>query len=193
MTQENQPQEQAERPKSKVEILDEQMTAVEGRIVQVENAVLTMLDKVEELVNQIADVKKSGGEKKTTQRAGADHSRKAVKDTKTGKIYPSKFATGKAVISEERPKDEKGELDPLNTWAWYRLTKLYPDRFVEATEEEAKATWAKVDAEQQAEVEAANKRQAEEEAAKKKAEEEAAKKKAEEQPKNPGQNTNKKK
>ena len=152
--------EQQGQPKSRIEVLEE--------------ALVDLVDKVEKLANEVASLQKTAV-KKSTQRLGSDHSRKAVKDTKTGKVYPSKFAAGKDIASSEDLEDSKGKIDPLDNFAYYRIDKLFPGRLVEATEEEAKEAWAKADAELQKAVEEANKRLQAEEAAK--AEAEKAKKK----------------
>lgn len=124
-----------ELPKSKVEILEE--------------TVLGLIDTVEDLAKKVDGLEKTAV-KRTTQRFGAEHGRKAVKDTKTGDIYPSKFAAGKALAREY-------ELDPFDTKVYYQIVKKDPERLAEASEEEAAAAWAKADAELAAEVEAANK------------------------------------
>jgi hypothetical protein len=134
-------------PKSRIEILEETL--------------LELVDKVEELANAIAGLQKSTV-KKTTQRLGAEHGRKAVKDNTTGAVYPSKFAAGKAIAAAEKLTDSKGEISPLDNFAYYRITKLFPERLVEATDEEADAAWKKADAELQAEVDKRNKELAEE-------------------------------
>lgn len=123
-----------ELPKSKVEILEE--------------TVLGLIDTVEELAKKMDALEKTAL-KKTTQRFGAEHGRKAVKDTKTGTIYPSKFAAGKALATEF-------ELDPFDTKVYYQIVKKDPARLVDASDEEAEKAWAKADAELAAEVEAAN-------------------------------------
>jgi hypothetical protein len=144
-TKEGQGEQQA--PKSRIEVLEE--------------AVLELVDKVEKLATDIANLQKTAV-KKSTQRLGAEHGRKAVKDTTTGNIYPSKFAAGKAIASSEDLKDAKGEISPLDNFAYYRITKLFPDRLVEATDEEAEAAYKKADAELQAAVDEQNKKLAEE-------------------------------
>jgi len=110
--------------------------------------VLGLIDTVEDLAKKVDGLEKTAV-KKTTQRFGAEHGRKAVKDTKTGTIYPSKFAAGKALAAEF-------ELDPYDTKVYYQIVKKDPERLVEASEEEAATAWTKADAELAAEVEAAN-------------------------------------
>lgn len=157
MTTEGQEGQKGAEPKSRIEVLEE--------------ALYELIDKVEELAKAVATLQKTAV-KKTTQRFGAEHARKAVKDTKTGKVYPSKFAAGKALAGEYN-------LDPLDTKVYYQVVKADPGRLVEATEEEAKGAWAEADAQLQKSIDEANRRIAEEEAKKaaeeKKAEEEAAK------------------
>ena len=138
-----------EKPKSRIEVLEE--------------TTLSLIDTVEALAKKVEGLEKTAV-KKTTQRFGGEHGRKAVKDTKTGTIYPSKFASGKALALEY-------ELDPFDTKVYYQIMKKDPERLVEATDEEAAASWKKADAELAAEVEEANKAAA---AEAKKAEEKAA-------------------
>jgi hypothetical protein len=147
----------AEQPKSRIEVLEE--------------TVLSLIDKVETLAKGIDSLQKTAV-KKSTQRFGAEHARKAVKDTQTGKVYPSLYKAGKELAAEFG-------LDPLNQQVWYQIQKKAPERFkiLEATDPEAVAAFAKSDAELQAAVDAENARIAAEEAAKAKAEAAPPKKK----------------
>lgn len=143
MATEGKSEEKAE-PKSRIEVLEE--------------TVLSLIDKVETLAKSITGLEKTAV-KKSAQRFGADHARKAVKDTKTGIVYPSLYATGKALAAEFG-------LDPLNQQVWYQIQKKDPERFqiLGPEDEEAKKSWAKADAELQAAVDAENVRIAAEEA-----------------------------
>ena len=60
---------------------------------------------------------------------GGKRKRTAIRDTKTGKIYVSKASCAKNVAAEFG-------LDPLDSFAWYKIQAQSPDRFVDATEEE---------------------------------------------------------
>lgn len=132
----------AEQPKSRIEVLEE--------------VVFTLVDKMEELSKAIETLQKTAV-RKTTQRFGAEHGRKAVKDTKTGAIYPSKFSAGKKLAAEY-------ELDPLDTKVYYQIMKKDPARLVDASDEESKEAWTKADAELQKAVDEENIRLAAEQA-----------------------------
>jgi hypothetical protein len=58
-------------------------------------------------------------------RFGTDRVAIAVKDTTTGKVYPSKYKAGLAFV-REFPDTKKGYL-------WYKATHRYPGRFVEVS------------------------------------------------------------
>lgn len=60
-----------------------------------------------------------------TGRAAAARKAQPVKDTKTGKVYPSKSKAGMAVAAEYG-------LDPTETFIWYEVIKKDPKRFVRA-------------------------------------------------------------
>lgn len=141
---------------------------VEERVEALEEAISTILDLVESLTQKVAEVDKKAV-KKSTGLFGGKRTKTAIKDTKTGSIYASKAATAKALYKEV----ENG--DPGDHFLWYKLQAAFPDRFVDASEEEAQKVWAEESAQREKEVEEANKRLAEEEA-KKKAEEAKAKK-----------------
>ncbi len=142
----------------------------EQRIEALEDAVGTILDMLENLTKQIADVDKKAV-KKASGLFGGKRTKTAIKDTKTGKIYSSKAATGKALYAEV----EKG--DPADHFLWYKLQAAFPDRFVDASDEEAQKVWEAERVAREKEVEEANKKLAAEEATKKA---EEAKAKAEE-------------
>lgn len=152
----------SQEPKSRVELLEDRVGALEDEV-------KGFKDVLGELVNSVEAVAKSQealskvAVKKSTQRFGQKHERTAVKDTKTGKIYPSKFASGKALASEY------DGLDPLNPQVYYQIMKKDPTRLVEATTEESAKAWKENDDKIAAEVAAANK--AADEAAAKAAEE----------------------
>lgn len=120
-----------------------------------------LIDKIDGVENRMIALEKTAV-KKSTGLFGGKRGRVAIKDTKTGLIYASKSALGKALATE-------ADTDGLDHFAWYKLTAKFPERFVEATEAEAKTAWDAVDEERKKEVEEANKRLAAEEAAKAKA------------------------
>ena len=75
---------------------------------------------------------------------GGRTGRRAIKDLKTGIVYPSLSACSKAVASEF--KDANGvPLSQTDVYAWYKMiaTEEGKTRFVDATPEEAAAAEAK--------------------------------------------------
>ncbi len=152
---------QGEPQKSRIETVEENVTLLT-------EAVLTLTDKLEQIANKLGTIEKTSV-KKSTQRFGSDHTRRAAKDTKTGVVYPSLFACGKALAAEYEG------LDPLDRQVYYKIKKADPERVVEVERDspEAVKAFAEADAKLAAEVEASNKKLAAEEAAK--AQEEAAK------------------
>lgn len=131
------PDKDKEQPKSRLDILEE--------------TVLQLIDKVEELSGDIAKVEKSAV-KKSTGLFGGKREKTAILDITTKKIYPSKAAVGKALYGEV----EGG--DPGDHFMWYKLQTKFPERFVNATNEQAEKVWAEEKAKQEAEVVEANKR-----------------------------------
>ena len=144
--------------------IDERMEAVEG-------AMTTILDMLESQAKKIAEVDKKAV-KKSSGLFGGKRQKTAIKDTKTGKIYPSKARLGKELSGKEGFEG----IDPGNNFAYYQIVAKAPDRFVDASDEEAEKAWEVERVAREKEVEEANKKLAEEEAAKAKAEAEAAKK-----------------
>jgi hypothetical protein len=128
-------------------------------IENVAEVVNTLLNKVEELSNEIESLKKTTV-KKSTGLFGGKREKTAIKDTKTGKVYPSKAAVGRNLASEFG-------LDITDNFAWYKIQLRAPDRFVKASPEEAEKAWKDQEAATQKAVDEANKKLAEEEAAKK--------------------------
>jgi len=129
------------------------------KIDQLEETILSLIDVVEELSKRIDKVEKSAVTKPRGL-FGGKRGRIAIKDTTTSIVYVSKAAVGKALASE-------ADTDPLDHFAWYKLQAKFPDRFVEATEEEKTTVEAEEKKRVEAEVAEANKRLAAEEAAKK--------------------------
>lgn len=114
------PEKQAEKPKSIVEIMQENIAALTA--------------KVEELSKRPYAKR---------QLFGGKTERNPVVDTKTNKVYISKSALGKTVAAEF-------ELDPADKFVWYKIRAKAPDRFREATEDEAKKVIADFETEQAA-------------------------------------------
>ncbi len=161
MTTENTEEVKAQ-PKSRIDILEE--------------TVLALIDKFEELEKKLGQVEKSAV-KKSTGLFGGKREKTAILDTTTKKVYPSKAAVGKALYGEI----EGG--DPGDHFVWYKLQSKFPERFVNATAEQAEKVWADEKAKQEKEVAEANKKleaeaveKAKVEAADKLAAEKAAKK-----------------
>lgn len=135
------------------------------------------IGNIEEALGKLIDIVGDQGKKleaagKTTTKSkglfGGKREHVAVLDTKTNIVYPSKARLARAVASELG-------LDPLNHFTPYKMYTAAPGRFKDLTPDapEAKAAWEKEKAEIQAQVDAANKKLAEEEAAKAKAEADA--------------------
>lgn len=145
---------QGEPQKSRIETVEEKVTILT-------EAVLTLTDKLEQIADKLGAIEKTAV-KKSTQRFGSDHARKAVKDTKTGVVYPSLFSCGKALAGDYK------ELDPLDRQVYYKIKKADPERLVELEKDspEANKAFAEADAKLAAEVEVSNKKLAAEEAAK---------------------------
>jgi len=144
--------EQKEAPKSKVDILEE--------------TTLKLIDAIEALAKKVDSLEKTSVKKKAGL-FGGKRERTAIRDTKTGAIYVSKAAVGKALASEFN-------LDPLDHFVWYKITAQEPDRFVDASAEEAQGVWKAEEERIAKEVEEANKEAAAE--AEKAAKEEKPKK-----------------
>lgn len=122
---------------------------VEERVAMIESALGTLLEVITTQAKEIEALKKSTI-KKATGLFGGKREKRAIKDTKTGTVYPSLSAVGKALYTEV----ENG--DPADHFMWYKLQAKFPDRFATASQEEAEKAW-KVEADaKQAEVDAAN-------------------------------------
>jgi len=133
-----------EKPKTKIDAL--------------EDSLLKMIDIIEDLGKRVEKLEKTSV-KKAAGLFGGKKERTAIKDTKTGIIYVSKAATGKALAAEFN-------FDVLDHFAWYKIITAAPDRFVDATEEESQGVWEKEKKEREKEVAEANKRLADEAAKK---------------------------
>lgn len=147
---------------------EEQAKTPEQRLDALEEAISTLLDMVESLSKKVTEVDKRAV-KKSTGLFGGKRTKTAIKDTTTGTIYPSKANLGKKLAAEFG-------LDPGNSFVYYQVILKAPDRFADASAEEAEKSWEAERAQREKEVAEANKRMQAEEEAKKKAEAEAAKK-----------------
>ena len=130
------------KPKTRLDILEERLAAIE----EVVNEALKNMEGLKKQVGSVAAPKGLFGGKRE---------RVAMKDTKTGVVYPSKAALGRALATEFG-------VDMDDHFSYYKVISAAPDRFAEAPEAEAKAAWDKVDAEKQALVDEANRKLAEE-------------------------------
>jgi len=139
----------------------------EERLEAVEEALDAVLGMVEELSKKVNDIDKKTVKKSTGLFGGKRKSEFGTKDTKTGKVYPTKAAAGKALATEY-------DLDPLVSTVYYTIMSKDPERLVDASAEETEKARKERDEQKAKEVAEANKRMEEE----KKAED--AKKKAEE-------------
>lgn len=133
------------------------------RITELEGVVLELVDKVEKLTTDV-DSKLKNVVTKTKGLFGGKRERVPTKDLKTGKVYASKAAVGKAFAAE-------AGADPLDSMAYYKVTaKLRmpdnTDRFVDASKEEGAAAIAAQEAETAREVAEMNAKLQAEEAAK---------------------------
>ena len=106
----------------------------EERIQALEEAISTILDMLESLTKKVSEVDKKAV-KKSAGLFGGKRKKTAIKDTKTGTIYASKAQLGKKLASEF-------SLDPGNNFVYYQIIAKAPERFVDASDEEAEKTWA---------------------------------------------------
>lgn len=106
-----------------------------------EDTLFELIGVVEKLSERVDKLEKSSV-RKASKKFGEHTERVAVKDTTTGKLYVSKSAAGKDLAAE-------AGTEPTDHFAWYKLTKKFPDRMVDATPEEK----AKVEAEAAAQLE----------------------------------------
>lgn len=144
----------------------EKVRTPEERIDAIEGVVFELIDKVEGFAKAFEGFKKQAVTKPKGL-FGGKRTPSPTKDLKTGIVYASKAAVGKAFATE-------AGADPLNTMAYYTVLKVLKmpdgsDRFVDASEEEGKKAREDLAKQIEAEVAEANKRLAAEEAAKAKA------------------------
>ncbi len=83
---------------------------------------------------EIANIKESIARKRTPPVNG--NGKVQIKDTQTGKVYPSKNGTYKALLKAGELKTlvEQGVFGPdpdHNSFGWYALNRAFPNRFVE--------------------------------------------------------------
>ncbi len=146
---------------------EEKPKTAEERIAGLEEATGAILDMLEGLTKKISEVDKKAV-KKSTGLFGGKRTKTAIKDTQTGKIYASKAQMGKSIAAEM-------SLDPGNNFVYYQIVAKAPERFVDATDEEAEKAWADEKAQVEKDRAEAQKKLDAEEAAKKVADEKAAK------------------
>lgn len=96
----------------------------------------TIMETLEAHGKAIEDLKKRAPKK---QLFGGKSERRAIVDTKTGKTYVSLSAMGKALAGE-------ADTAPDDHFAYYKLQAKFPDRFRDATEEEAAVAEAEEEA-----------------------------------------------
>ncbi len=144
--------------KTRMEQLEDKISALEESM----GSILTVLESIQEAGVGAGAPQKKGG------LFGGKRKKTAMKDTKTGIVYPSRAAMGKALA------DAFG-FDPEDSFVYYKImTAAEKGRIVEATPGESEKVWADEAAKREKEVEEANKRLAAEEAAKEAAEKKAA-------------------
>lgn len=126
----------------------------------IKEQIASLVETVTALAADVEELKKRPYAKR--QLFGGKSERRPVVDTTTGTVYVSLSAVGKALAKE-------ADTTPDDHFAYYKLSTKFPDRFRDATEEEA----AVAIAEEEAQIAAAlAKAEAEEKAA---AEKEAGK------------------
>lgn len=138
-------------------MIEEGQKTPEERIGALEDIAGTILDMLEKLTKKVEDVDKRAV-KKSAGLFGGKRTKTAIKDTQTGVVYASKAQMGKKLAAEFG-------LDPGNNFVYYQIILKAPDRFVDASEEEAKKVWAEEEVQRAKEVEEANKRLAAEQKA----------------------------
>lgn len=126
------------------------LESLEDTVIDLIDVVKKQSDSMEQLSKDFQALQKTTV-KKSTGLFGGKRDRKAQKDTKTDKIYPSKASVGKALYEEV-------DTEPDDHFAWYKLQSKFPDRFVDASEEEAKKAWKEEEERIAKVVEEANKR-----------------------------------
>lgn len=148
--------------KVEAEIKEEAPRTNEQRIEALEDVMIELIDKVESLAKDFGGFKKQAVTKPKGL-FGGKRTPTPMKDLKTGIVYPSKAAVGKAFGAEAGG-------DPGNTMVYYTVMKVLKmadgsDRFVPASEEEGVKAREDYKAQVQAEVDAANARLEAEQAA----------------------------
>ncbi len=143
------------------------------RIIALESVVMELIDKVEAAVKSVEEVKKTAVTKPKGL-FGGKRTPTPTKDLKTGIIYASKAAMGKALAAE-------AGADPLDTMAYYTVIKNLKmadggDRFANASDEEGAKALADKKAQIEKEVAESNLRLEAEAKAKAAAEAKSAKK-----------------
>ena len=99
--------------------------------------VMDLTETVNQHTNLIAELQQTLAKKR---KPVASNGKVQIKDTKTGKVYPSKNGTYKALLASGELKDliKQGVFgdDPeKNTFGAYALFRAFPDRFQEVKED----------------------------------------------------------
>lgn len=139
---------------------EQKKTEGKSRIEIIEDSILELMAKVEALEKAFGEVKKAIPKKGLF---GGKREKKAILDTQTKVIYPSKAAVGKKLA-------EEADTDALDHFAWYKLLNKFPDRFEELAPDDPRAVkaWKEQEDELAKQVEESNKKLAEEAKADKK-------------------------
>lgn len=103
----------------------------------IKEQIAALVDQVTALAADVEELKKRPYAKR--QLFGGKSERKPVVDTTTGKVYVSLSAVGKALAKE-------ADTTPDDHFAYYKLATKFPDRFRDATEEEAAVALAEEEA-----------------------------------------------
>lgn len=130
------PKEGGQPQKSQLQVLQEATEALQKEQKDLVEAVLELAGKVEAIEKELPQIKElaaKGGKPKGL--FGGRRQRTPVKDAETGVVYPSKSMAGQQLCGLV-------DGDPADHFAYYKLVNQFPDRFVEASEEEAKAAEA---------------------------------------------------
>lgn len=135
---------------------------VDQRVEALEGVIMELIGTVEELAKSQSTLAKTAVTKPKGL-FGGKRTPTPMKDLKTGNVYPSMAAVGKALATE-------AGADPLDTMAYYTVIRVLKmpdgtDRFVKASEEEGAAARAEQQKKIDAEVAEMNKKLQEEEAA----------------------------
>jgi len=129
-----------EKTEGTIKVTQENMAEVVQNLAEAMPTIIGMLEDLKKTT-----VKKSAG------LFGGKRTKTAILDTVTKKIYPSKAAVGKLLGKEFG-------CDPNDNFAWYKIIAKAPDRFKDASAEEAEKAWAEQEAALQRSVDEENKK-----------------------------------